>query len=368
MFGLDQFDEPPDTQLAAGPGHLVETLNDTITVWSKTGVLLDEGDLNTFFPVPVGYRISDPRVLYDAPSGRWLVSSMSFDSASGGQVYVAMSATSDPTGVWAIYTIASNTSGLLYDQPKLGVSDDKIVVSWNTFVGASFTGSQTAVIEKSDLLVPTTARTVVTALDVTRFSPVPAQALTSTPVAYVVYHNPATASVGVITISGTPALSDVTASEVDPGITPTAQPPSADQPGLPASVDTGDDRFTNAVWQNGTLWTGGDDACIPSGDAVVRPCVRLVDVSTAGTPTVTQSFDVGTRGAGDFYGAPGIDALGNLHVVYSSSSSASYVGVVVGGQQAGMPRRIRLRCLHRERAGPVRRPLLLRHARSVTVG
>src|SRR5579875_2971240 len=51
-FGAGQDLEPPDTQVAVGPSDVVEFVNATGSVWSRTGALLDRFNLNSFFPIP----------------------------------------------------------------------------------------------------------------------------------------------------------------------------------------------------------------------------------------------------------------------------------------------------------------------------
>src|ERR1700730_15635596 len=128
LYPTDQAVAPPDTQLAAGPTQLVEMNNSTMSVWSKSGTRLATSDLNAFFPVPTGWSFTDPRVLYDAGSGRWFASGMSLDASHDRRVYVALSLTADATAGWTIYTVA-DYAGTDADQPKLGVSDDKVVLS-----------------------------------------------------------------------------------------------------------------------------------------------------------------------------------------------------------------------------------------------
>src|SRR2546429_263573 len=74
LYGGGQAVAPPDTQLAAGTTQLVEMDNSTMSVWSKSGTRLASADLNAFFAVPTGLSFTDPRVLYDAGSGRWFAS------------------------------------------------------------------------------------------------------------------------------------------------------------------------------------------------------------------------------------------------------------------------------------------------------
>jgi hypothetical protein len=138
-FGKDQFVTPPDTQVAAGPSHLVEMVNSSGSVWDKSGTLLTLFDLNVFFAVPPGSSFSDPRILYDRDSQRWFASGVAFvPSTLASVVVIDVSTTSNPLDKWVQYSAAKSSN--LHDQPKIGVSADKVVLSWNDFspFGVSF--------------------------------------------------------------------------------------------------------------------------------------------------------------------------------------------------------------------------------------
>jgi hypothetical protein len=332
-FGSDQEVWPPDTQMAAGPTYLIEMVNNTRTVWSKSGAIVALSDLKAFFGLPAGYHFSDPRVLYDSISGRFFASGLSFDAFYDSQVYVAVSTSSDPTGSWYIYTVESNTSGILYDQPKIGVNSDKVVVSWNDYgnSGATFTGQETWILQKSNMLVGGYAQLAGYGPDLLRFDVVPSQSLTATSTEYLVYNNadPYTLenqgypTLGVVAITGTPAQGNVAWTESDPSMAPTSMPPGALQPGGGPLIDTGDDRLLSATWQNGVLWTGGNDGCVPLGDSFLRSCLRLIQVSTSGaSPTILQNFDVASLGSYLFYPAVTLDAAGDAFVALSISSAS----------------------------------------------
>jgi hypothetical protein len=334
--GADQNVAPPDTQLAAGPTSLLEMVNDSGSVWSKTGTRTSAFDLNAFFHVPAGQTFSDPRVVFDAPTGRWFASGLSFTASYGSQVYVAVSSTSDPSDGWTIYS-GGASSNVLHDQPKIGVSADKLVMSWNDFLSASFfEGATTWVIQKSDLLAAAASVGVSAAgPDSRKSSPVPVQDLSysaTDTTAYDVYNTPP--NIGVLAITGTPAQGNVSMTETDLSIGATSSPPSADQPGAAGSIDTNDDRFLSAVWQGGTLWTAGNDACVSSGDSATRPCARFVAVSTAG-PAVSQDFDLGSSGADLYYPAVTLDSGGDMAATYAISSTSVYPGVRVIAQVGG---------------------------------
>jgi hypothetical protein len=323
--------DPPDTQLAVGPVYLAEAVNSTLSIWTRSGASVAVYDLNAFFAVPAGYFLSDPRIIYDAESARWFLSGVAFNPGFDSQVLVATSSSSDPTGGWN-KVLVTNATAVLQDQPFIGVSSDKVVISWNDYTGTStYTGQETWVYEKADLLAGVPApRHFAFPADTKRFRIVPAQSLTPTTTAWLVYNNAdcfeltctiATPSIGVVAITGTPAGNNVAWNESDLPIQATHLPPSPRQPSaIPVTKDI-DDRFLSAVWQNGTLWTAGNDSCIPAGDSILRSCLRLVKVSTSGsTPTVQQDFDGGTSGLDYYYPAVTLDGSGNIFIAFSVSS------------------------------------------------
>lgn len=242
---------------------------------------------------------------------------------------MAVSSNADPSGSWTVYN-GDFSSTVLHDQPKIGVSADKVVMAWNDFLGgSSFQGSVIWVIQKSDLLAAVTPAISGVGPDAARPSVAPAQNLSydaaTANTAYAVYNN--SPSAGLLTISGTPRAGNVAMSESDPFMGATSPPPSADQPGHPGSISTNDNRFLTASWQAGTLWTSANDGC---GTVV---CARLVAVSTTtGPPSVLFSQDLAVAGGGDaYYPAVSIDASGDITAVYTVSSTSSYPSVRVIG-------------------------------------
>lgn len=344
-LGNDQAVTPPDPQIAAGPQFLLEMVNSSGTVWTKSGSLVKIFDLNVFFQVPAGYTFSDPRVLYDALSGRWFASGVAFVTPSYGSVLVfAVSATDDPSGAWKIYS-ADNNPNVTHDQPKIGVSTDKFAISFNDFLNAAvFQGGSTWVFGKAAMLqglssIPGEA----IGPDSSRVAIVPAIELSATATEFMTYNNSDCGysgcnagypSVGLVSLTGDASNGTLVWNEADPGIAGTSQPPAADQPGLPGSIQTNDDRFLTTVFENGLIWTVGNDACMPSGDTAVRPCPRLIQLSTAGA-VVDQNFDLGATGRDLYYPAVHMDGAGNMFLVYNISSLSDEVGVRITGQPAG---------------------------------
>jgi hypothetical protein len=337
LYGSGQDLQPPDTQLAAGPANLVEVDNSVLSVWTKAGSMVVSYDLNVFFTLPAGYQASDPRILYDAESSRWFLSVLAFTSTANSQIYIAVSATSDPTASWNVYLLASGT-GVVGDQPMTGVSTDKVVISWNDFTGTSlanltFSGEETWVLQKSELVSGASLHSSTFAPDLIRFRIVPAQSLAPTTTEWLSYDNAdcpsncnsVSPTVGVVAITGTPNGGNVTWTESDPAIQATSIPPDPRQPGGVPVVQGNDDRFISAVWQGGMLWVSGSDGCLPSGDSAMRSCMRLVEISTGGAmPTVAQDFDAGQNGVDLYYPAVTLDSFSDLFIGYSQSSPTMY--------------------------------------------
>src|SRR5205807_715005 len=70
------------------------------------------------------------------------------------EIDIAVSQTSDPTGSWNLYAVGTDYGNHLLDQPKLGVSNDKAVMTWNK---NGFSGPYDfLVLQKSDLMAGAT--------------------------------------------------------------------------------------------------------------------------------------------------------------------------------------------------------------------
>ena len=348
-LGSDQSVEPPDTILATNGTDVMEMVNDSGTIWTASGGTLTAAsgpvDLNKFFYVPTGYTFSDPRIVYDPVGGRWIATGVDFSSSGASLIAVDVSASSDPTGSWAQYQ-GDNSSSVIHDQPKLGLSGEQVVLSWNDFLlGSLFEGATTWVFDRSGLESGTFLGAATFGPDSSAFSIAPATVVTGN-TEYAVWNDSdcsysgcstGAPSLGVITIGGTPASNNVTWNVSNPSIAATSNPPAAAQPAPGNALNTDDDRLLGASWSNGMLWTTANDACTPPGDTAVRSCLRLIEVSLSGTPTIAQDFDAAAAGANLFYPAVALDGNGNLAVTYSASSPKLPASVGTAGQAAGSP-------------------------------
>jgi hypothetical protein len=205
--GGNQFSvEPPDQGMCAGNGYVVETVNDVINVYNRSGssVLPDNTatnivagfprdvnhavDLNSFYGYApainrsTGVRgpfVTDPSCLYDAATRRFMVVVLTLDTNPNGSytltnhLDIAVSQTADPTGGWNIYHVdvtndgsnpsASNTCPCLGDYPHIGADANGFYVTTNAYPwnGSGFDGAQIYAFSKAQLAAGASSVTMV---------------------------------------------------------------------------------------------------------------------------------------------------------------------------------------------------------------
>jgi hypothetical protein len=132
--------EPSDTDVAVGPGQVVETVNTAISFFDKgTGSEIFHQSLLQFFaPVGIGQGtfLSDPLVTYDDLAGRFFVLVLEY-GAQHTYISFAVSDTSNPVdGFRAMHryettvTLPDGTK-LGSDYPKLGFNAEAYVITVN---------------------------------------------------------------------------------------------------------------------------------------------------------------------------------------------------------------------------------------------
>jgi hypothetical protein len=327
-------------QVAAGPGFVVEMVNLAARIWRTGGTAsqVQTQKLSTFF-ASGDDRLTDPRIVYDAPSGRWLASISDVDRQS---ILLAVSAGSDPTGRW---TLSSYAAGGCADQPRLGVADAVVVLAADVFQdcdesGSPSRGSELWTINKQQLLAAAPNPAVSTYgpdTDYSSFAPV--QSLSSTSTEYVVSVNePTSRVVHLLAVDGVPPAAVTVREIATPAIGRLSRPPFAAQPATASGraqpgIETNDDRVLDSVWENGRLWLSANTACMPAGDVLIRACGRVVGLDTA-EGTVAADIEISHTFAHAFFPALRPDAAGNLVVVYGESGLTLRPQLTVVGRLA----------------------------------
>src|SRR5581483_11101052 len=333
---------PPDVQVAAGPNNILEMVNLDGEIYTKSGSSISSFSLSSFFETGSD-RLSDPRVTYDAQNGHWFASILDITTDS---VLVAVSSGDDPTGSWNVYYISFDNishGGNCPDQPVIGMSFDKFVVSANVYGNhctGSFLGAQYFIIDKIQMALGFPF------VDYQFVKPQPAevsihpvQSYTSDTTLHMVSAGwYSTSNLELFTISG--AVPNAVVTEVLLPITTTFIPPPAVQKDTGDLLETNDARVEDAAMYQNYAWVGLNDSCIPTGDSITRSCIRLIEVDTQ-TPAILQDFDFGAPKSYYFYPALHIDGanglgtrngVGNLNVIFGYSSVTSYPSLAVTGQ------------------------------------
>jgi len=154
---------PPDTNGAVGPNHVVEIINLVFAVFDKTGNKLlgpvDTGALWAGFAVPDCTDPSgDPIVLYDKLEDRWLLTQFTTRGLSDPTKpffnCVAVSMTGDPTGAYFRYAFNTTFNNLFFfpDYPKYGTWTNSYVLTSRDFGPTTQYGISVYALEKAKLI------------------------------------------------------------------------------------------------------------------------------------------------------------------------------------------------------------------------
>ena len=308
---------PPDSQIAAGPSHLVSVVNSVVAIISKSGNILSTTGLNSFFQSLVGNGCGcfDSRIVYDQNEGRFILSTSMRSSTSA--VLLAVSQTSDPTGAWNKFEINPSTTNW-YDFPTLGLSSSAVYISADPIAnsGGTATGFDITVIGLAELLAGNSN------LNITHF---PSNASSGAIQGAITYGNSPTeyllrsAETGavlhlyMINTAGTPMLTttDVTV--------PAYQEPTAfaPQPGKGQLINS-PTEILGAVWRDNSLWTAHSVASDDGSSAVIR----WYEIDTP-TKTVKQMGTVAGAGNAN-YGVITVLPDGEATLIYSTSSATQF--------------------------------------------
>jgi hypothetical protein len=323
---------PPDTQIAVSGSWVVEEENRAMDIFLHDGTLAQSIDLGTLFTGTPGG--TDPKIVYDQTSHTFFSTYLIGVPGSSGATDVDLAVTSNPRGTWTIYGV--HRENRLQDQPKLGFSSDKVLISWNDNGNS---GPEEYVVLKKASLVAGAASVPGTTWspDGSRLNLIPAVQFGSGRTAFAIYHNYNTSSVGVLAFTGLPGVSPVSFTDNGLVIAHTTSPPSAAQPGqgkLTPRLDTGDDRLESAVWSGGNLWAAGNDRCQSAADTTARSCLRVLHIST-GLMRVIRDVDITMLGGDVMYPAVMLDAQGNLWLAFSSSSAHQFASSEVAEAPGG---------------------------------
>lgn len=331
---------PPDTGIAAGPSYVLETVNESLAIYSKSsGALVSSESLATLFSGfnsgSIGYF--DPQVMYDDQAGRFVIEAL-VKGSNTAYVDFAVSNSSDPTqGFTERQQVEVDQGGTDWlDNAKMGFNADAYVISGNLYAFSGSGGPALLLtINKSSVLDQNSSTlTDYTVLRSGDFSLIPAR-----------MHGSTTGSPMWLvesTWSGSTAISVVRMDSVlstSPTFTYTSvgvnsySIPTITQPGGTISGGAVDCRTLDVEWFNNNLVSALNSAVGPDAAAA------WYEFNTGGSrPALTQQGVI-HPGTGISTYMPGlaVDASGDLGLTYMESSATEYASVYVTGRLASDP-------------------------------
>jgi N-acetylneuraminic acid mutarotase len=357
--GVNCFCAPPDTNGEVGATQYIQIVNTGIQVWDKTtgNSIFGPVSISTlwsgFGGVCETNNFGDPVVLYDQLANRWIVSQFSGTSIPTHEC-VAVSTSSDATGSYNRYDfdLGSQFGVNFYDYPKLGVWPDAYYMSMNVFnsSGTAFLGPQPFAMDRSAMLNGTPATIISTGM----LGPTDDQLM---PADLDGMNQPPSGAPNPFTEIGTNATWKLWRFHVDFG-TPgnstftlggnlTPAPFSVicgggscvPQAGTGDTLDTLGDRsmFRNAYrrFADGHEALVGNMTVESNGVAGIR--WYEINNATSGSPGFAQQSTYQPDSTWRWMGSAAMDALGDIAVGFSASSSAINPQIRYAGRLAGDP-------------------------------
>ena len=349
--------EPPDTQMAAGTTEIVESVNNNVFVYDRSGTLLNSYAMTAIFQPPgqtVG--VTDPKIVFDPTTNRFYATEMVCQNAGCGastwtHMGISFAESSDPATGWSVYDYLNDGQDL-QDQEKLGFSGDKITFAVNEYgckcgAGTKFKQENVIVIQKSDAVVAATITPVVfndSSGSTYRFDSMPTtpiNASTSDNTQYVVWDGNQTSnnSMQLVRITGTPDAHNVdfTSNSTSIGIANQTKPPTPVEEGGNLAGDK--QNFQSATVQGNDLWAVATDGCtpqFPNPDTTTRNCTRLVEVDLGSNSVVTDT-DVGTDGTDRINPSVSKDSAGHVFFGFTIASATTFATAAIDASATPLP-------------------------------
>ncbi len=334
----------PTTAVAAGTKQVMQVSGAGVILRAKnTGKALGAtANLDGFFHVTApNTSVSDPTVAFDLIGKRWVLVGVATDDQGTGP------AADDEVGIvvrvskgaalkwgqksWRAPFGYAETDDVTESTPRIGISGDKVVVTADAVDASDASVANVIlVLPKAPLYKATVSGpdAWVSSVNNTYDGQTPSVNASGGNAAFVAV--PDTSDFTVYTLSG-PAKGNppVFSKSVMYPTIDLVDAPDVPQTGggdirLPAAIDS-----ASVSWRKGVLWAALTVGCTPSGDTTLRPCLRVLKVTTSSG--VSLESEETRAGNGRNWFAPGvaIDGSGLPHVAFNFSSGGGPVGSAV---------------------------------------
>jgi len=336
---------PPDTHGAVDSQYAVSALNDSIVVQNRaTHSTVYAVQIDNFWAsleTAHGAGAFDPRICYDPHYKRWIIAYDYGGQTTYNAMFVAVSATGDPTGTWHMYTInLASGSGTWMDFPTVGFNKRWFCLSGNYFNSSgSFTNDAVFVMDYASMMAGGTFsyQTITPGSSTGSFTLCPAEIYDTTEanMFLIENYNGGGGQLREWKITGT-TIGSLTLTSVGYPTTTTFWQSSAPgggadfgpELGTTHKVQCNDDRVNNVKMRNGKLWCA-HTGFLPATGSPTRASAFWWQIDTLANPLQVGVIDDAT--AANFYFFPSVavnvnnDALiGFAHASTSIHPSASY--------------------------------------------
>jgi hypothetical protein len=357
-FGNTPGAVPPDTIAAAGPTSVVETVNNDIAIYNKSGTpILSPTGLSSFFS-SVGpiHSLTDSVVEYNELLGQFFVGVQNLTTnflgttITGDTYLYAVSNNSSPTSASDFRFFSANLttrdpagSGSYWgDFPRLGWNANAYVVTFNAFTTNSAQSYNHSLALNISSSAPGTNTVVDVPGGVTNSTLVPAAmhgAAATDPMYFLEetldsVGNPTGNSIRVATETNLFTTPTFTFTNVGlPAADDYSAPPAATQKGTTNLITANDSRMLNAEWRGNHLVAA--QAVGVSSDAQAH--ARWYELDTT-SDTLIQAGTVGVGvGANSYFPSIAIAANDVLAMTYMESSPSEYMSMWVTGRGPADP-------------------------------
>ncbi|MFN0086912.1 MAG: hypothetical protein ACKVX9_16090 [Blastocatellia bacterium] len=342
------FDNPewasPELQMAAGPRHLLVTVNNEFAVFDKTGCRLSRCDLaNLFFPLTGAAAISSPRVIYDQFREGWAVAACA-RSEEGRRSWflLAISQGDNPMGEWWIWALDAGQdggvrTGHVADWLGLSVDPTSLYLTANMYGGqGQFLYSKLRALNKKEL----EEGAVLHGWDFwdlrnldgsPAFSVQPAVNLRAAGVQYLLNTDNDGQGLTLWGFSHPPRQAPKLSRRFVPTV-PYQLAPNARQPKSGVRIDTGDTRLGNVVFRHGLLYTAHTIAA-NRGEEENVAAIQWFQINPRAGCVVQQGV-YGAPQASYFAPAVMADGEGNMAMAFNRAGATECPSIRFTGRRA----------------------------------
>ena len=339
---------PPDCTMAAGPQHVLLSVNSSLAIYPKAGgaALLQRTLTQWFSNVVQGMTIFDPKALYDQHAGRWVLLAVAVKNSPQASLHLlSVSSSADPLGPWRNYRFNAMVDGATAttnwaDYPALGVDNAALYVTSNMFAfGGGFQYAKIRVIPKAGPYAGGAAPffdfvRMKNANNTMAFTVQPCHTFGAPQVEYLV--NSAFPSGNFLTlwrITNPTVAPTLVRQQV--AVSPYSLPPNADQSGGAPPLNSGDVRVLHAVFRGDSIWTALTTAHNWGGSAN-RASIQWCQIRAA-APALVQQGVYGSARFHYFYPAACPDNNGNMIMVFSRSGPSEFGSILYTGRRSTDP-------------------------------